>query len=118
MNFSTYAYLNVESFENEKIKAEHINPPQEIRGEKEIRKRSFRFHLTENHDRVWFNDNSGLMFLKSEISRRNRCSRIGGRYFDFSPQIKIRSPNVAYQQSDFLGTFVSNDKSAPSGADG
>ena len=35
VNFSIYAYLNVESFENEKIKAEHINPPHEIRGEKE-----------------------------------------------------------------------------------
>ena len=85
VNFSTCAYLNVESFENEKIKAEHINPPQEIRGEKESKKRSFRFPLTENHDRVWFKDNSGLVFLKSEISRRNRCRRIGSRYFPFSP---------------------------------
>ncbi|MDO4381308.1 MAG: hypothetical protein Q4D20_10590, partial [Clostridia bacterium] len=48
-----------------------------------------------------FKDNSGLVLLKSEISRRNRCRRIGGRYFDFLPQIKIRSPNAAYQKECF-----------------
>ena len=118
VNFSTYTYLNVESFENEKIQAELINPPQEICGEKESRKRSFRFPLTENHDRVWFNDNSGLVFLKSEISRRNRCSRIGSRYFPFSPAKGKFGFQMRRTRSDFLGTFVSIDKSAPSGADG
>ena len=69
-----------------KIKTEFLNPPQEIREKKESRKRSFRFSLTEKHDRVWFNDNSGLVFLKVSSADEIVVAVSVGDILIFSPR--------------------------------
>ncbi len=74
---------------------------------------SFQFHLTENHDRVWFKDNSGLVFLKSEISRRNHCSCIGSRYFPFSPAKGKFGFQMRRIKKRFFGYFCINRQKCP-----